>query len=267
MTKRKVEDICFFNRGDFKIEDGWFWVPDEHMMQHPVNPLAPLIGPIWRQKESSSGLEREVTKRIMSGIWGMLLQVTQDKGFGDMFNPCWGAEVETNIALETMKFILLNRIDPIHVSVDGVTSPTRVGIEIIEGKQSEGMTMTQMGKWQLASAAPTLCAGTAAMAIQGRSRTADFSVDYDWLRRCIEAVPEASEYKMSKLSPVTLAVALNTDFSKLGELRTITKKVYAEADLKRYYREAPACGKDLLNRTYNSEPWDVSMLSNPTQEL
>ena len=251
LTKKKVEFLRYYNRGDFKLEDGWWWIPEKK-----EKILANLVEQIYWQKERSTGIAREVTKRVMSGIWGLFLQ-TQKEGFGDLFNPAYGAEVESNIRLEDAKFIILNGIDPIHVSVDGVLSPKKVllGLENGEGR---------IGRWELASEDSAICAGTAAVAIKGRRKAADFSIDYDWLVGEIGKEPGAEEYSMSKLSPITLAVALNSrEWEKLGELRTITKKVHMGGEMKRRYREEPKCGRELLSRTYGSEPWDVSLLNNP----
>lgn len=250
ISMKKVMFMRECGVGDFAFEDGWFWVPKERRLV-----LSNLIGQLHREKEASAGISREVIKRIMSGIWGKFLQVQED-GFGDMFNPVYGAEVESNIRQADAEFIYYHGIDPIHVSVDGVISPVEVELD----KENKGM-----GRWELSSAAPCICAGTATVAIQGKRGAADFSIDYDWLLNEIKKNPDASEYSLTKVSPVTLAVALNGEWNKLGDLREVTKVISLGEEQKRCYREQPASGIELLSKHYGSEPWDVSLLSDPTE--
>ena len=248
LPKQVVEFIYRWNLGTFRLEDGWWWTPtaEDRVFSNIIEQL------YWR-KEQSTGLGRETIKRTMSGIWGKLLQVQKD-GFGDMFNPVYGAEVETNTRLRVAEFALQNKICPIHIAVDGLTSPKPVELPQNEAK---------IGRWELASppeGAACVCAGTAVMAIKGRVKSADFSLDYDWLVEEIGKNPETQEYKIRKLSPVTLAVALNGNWEKLGQLHEITKVVGIGRDIKRCYKEFPQNGRELLSRQYGSEPWDISVV-------
>jgi len=191
----------------------------------------------------------------MSGIYGKFLQSQKD-GFGDRFNPVYGAEVETGCRLKVAEFVLKNKSEPIHIAVDGVilTEPAYLG-----------SNEPKLGSWELVAAEPCICAGTGVVAIKGKKRSADFSMDYDQLVEQIEQNPEASEYKIEKLAPVTLAVALNGNWTELGRLRRIAKTIYIGDEAKRYYKESPKCGKDLLSKQYRSEPWDASLISTEAQ--
>jgi len=121
------------------------------------------------------------------------------------------------------------------------------------------------GKWELSSSAPCIVAGTAVVAIKGKEKAAEFSLDYDWLMEEIKQHPEANEYKMTKLSPVTLAVALNENkWEELGQLREITKVVDIGNEVKRCYKASPKNGQELLEKQYQSVPWDISLLAKLT---
>lgn len=258
LSKKKIEFIRERMNCEFEMADGWFWIPKKR-----ATVLEPLIAQLWHQKQDSEGIAREVIKRTMSGIWGMFLQATEE-GFGDMFNPVYGAEVESNVRVRVAKFIDSNQLAPIHVSLDGVLSTNKPRLMSYQKKQRNGNIA--LGEWELASEAPAICAGTAAVAIKGREKTADFSVDYNWLIEMIEKCPDLSSYSMTKLSPVSLAVALNGDWDKLGELREITKTIYIGDEQKRYYKEQPKVGSDLITNVYESEPWDVSILNSTIQK-
>ena len=252
LTKKQIDFIYKWKIGSFELEDGWWWVPtrEERIFKTVIEQL-------YLQKEQAVGVRREVIKRIMAGIWGKLLQ-TQRKEFGELFNPVYGAEGEVNTQLRVAEFIYENRVNPMHIAADGVIATEPVVLE---------KNGTRMGGWRLNSVAPCIVAGTAIATVQGGEKTSDFSLDYDWLMERIRQEPEASEYRMSKMSPVTLAVALNEKkWDKLGELREVVRSVEIGKEQKRCYKVQPKCGRELLGRQYGSEPWDISMVSSQTKK-
>ena len=258
LTKQEIEFIYKWKLGMFELEDGWWWISEDKQEK----PLRNIIEQLYWEKEQNNGIRKEIVKRIMAGIWGKFLQVQRD-GFGDRFNPIYGAEVEVGCRLKVAEFILGNKIQPIHIAVDGIISPEPV---LLSNSSS-----SKIGEWELVSIAPCICAGTTVAAIKEKEdkekgKTADFSLGYNWLLEQVKRNPEAKEYSVKKLSPVTLAVALNGNWDKLGQLHEITKTVNIGSDMKRCYREIPRCGKDLLSKCYKSEPWDISLLSNLIKE-
>lgn len=120
-----------------------------------------------------------------------------------------------------------------------------------------------MGSWSLSSRSPAIVISSGVVAVQGKDEdaTADFSLRYEWLKSEIEKNPNASEYRMTKYSPITLAVAVRQNkLARLGELEVITKTVDVDYELKRAYRETPQCGRALLRKKYRSLPWDISLV-------
>ena len=120
-----------------------------------------------------------------------------------------------------------------------------------------------MGSWSLSSRGSAIIISSGVVAVQGKDEdaTADFSLRYEWLKSEIEKNPNASEYQMTKYSPITLAVAVRQNkLSRLGELEVITKTVDVDYELKRAYRETPQCGRTLLRRRFKSLPWDISLV-------
>jgi hypothetical protein len=69
---------------------------------------------LHNRKESSSGLCREIIKKIMVGCYGKTLESWSDR-FGVLFNPVWGAMVETNTRLKVAK----NGTMILHTSANG----------------------------------------------------------------------------------------------------------------------------------------------------
>jgi hypothetical protein len=184
-----------------------------------------------------------------------MCQTRKRKGseeFGDLFNPVWGAQVEPNIRLQTAEFALKAGVEHnIHIAVD----------ETILDKPVELQGNGGMGEWRLKSEAPCLVMGTGAVAIKGREKSTDFAISYDWLMERIKEHPEAAEYTIEAVSPITLGVAMNEGlFGKLGQLRRVTKTLPVGSESKRCYPERPRCGGDLLEHHYGSEPWDISLV-------
>lgn len=127
------------------------------------------------------------------------------------------------------------------------------------------MIETGMGSWKLTAKSSAIIVSSGVVAVQGKDEdaTADFSLRYEWLKTEIEKNPEQSEYEMVKQSPVTLMKAITQDkLATLGELEAIVKTVDVKYGLKRCYREVPQSGKELLQKVYRSEAWDISLVSN-----
>ena len=120
-----------------------------------------------------------------------------------------------------------------------------------------------MGSWSLSSRGSAIIISSGVVAVQGKDEdaTADFSLRYEWLKSEIEKNPNASEYQMTKYSPITLAVAVRQNkLDMLGTLEVITKTIDVPYELKRAYLEVPQSGRDLLRKKYRSQPWDISLV-------
>jgi hypothetical protein len=117
-----------------------------------------------------------------------------------------------------------------------------------------------MGTWRLDREAPAFVVSSGVGAIKGKQNKGTFSLNYDWLAEQIAANPDATEYKMQKLTPVTIGNALkNNKLDKLGELEMTERAVFIGIENKRFYKDAPVNGGDLYKQ-YHSEPLDVSCL-------
>jgi len=249
-----LDEIRFIDRwklGSFKLEKGHFWIADKK-----VRPLEGAVNRLYHIKEHSDGVARDMAKKVSNAIWGYQCQTKKQKGeegFGDRFNPVWGAQVEPNIRLRTAEFALKAGVEHnIHIAVDETILDKPVELEGNGG----------MGEWRLKMSDACLVMGTGAVAIKGKEKSTDFAISYDWLMERIRNNPEAEEYTLEAVSPITLGVAMNEGlFDGLGRLRKVTKRLPVGNEGKRYYPERPKCGGDLLTKTYASEPWDISLVN------
>lgn len=133
-------------------------------------------------------------------------------------------------------------------------------------RHSNLLSGSGMGSWSLTvahTAAIVVSSGVVAVEGKDDDATADFSLRYEWLKEQIKLKPEASEYQMSKYSPITLSKACSQNkLDCLGEIESITKSVDIKYELKRCYRNPPSSGKELIGGVFRSEPWDISVVAN-----
>ncbi len=245
ISKQMYEFIYKHSIGTFKVKDSWYWTPDKTVM-----PLQYTINRLFKAREESTGLDRDVIKRVMVGIWGKLLEVQGDS-FGQHFNPVWGEYVETMTKLQVAEVCIQNGIVPLSVAVDGVLTDKQLNVPI----------GNDMGQWKLSSQGKALVIGTEIVAVEGKEAVKDFSIDYRWLMKQIQQYPHAERYTMSKLSPITLGKALKNDrVDRLGEVEISERAIEIGYDRKRCYPVRPMCGKDLIGNTYQGIAWDISFL-------
>lgn len=250
LTKAQIDFIRKWNLGTVEILDGWWWIPEDR--DKLERPLAPWIEYLNKLKSKSSGLDLAVVKRIMAGIWGKFLETQKNNTeFGELFNPVWGAEVETRVRLQVAEFCLQNNIVPIHIAVDGVVldkeTPTAYGKE--------------MGEWKLSAVTPCICIGSGIIALKEKYGGLDFSLDFTKICRTIRGHPNNTEQSVKKIVPITLARALALNkWKDMGKFEVIERTIYLTSERKRLYNRKPVKGIDLLKNTYESYPLDTSML-------
>lgn len=250
LTKAKINHLRYWKTGEVDIIDGWEWIPDPGKKQ--VTPLRQQIQWLYNEKQKTNGnyYKKDNIKRIMAGIFGKMTEWREGE-FGRWLNTPWTAEIENNTQIKVADFALQNGIVPIHIAVDGLVSEKQIGVE----------NQDEIGSWRLNSAGSCMCIGSGTVALKNKEKTGDFSLGYDWIVQNIREFPDAKEYSMKKISPVTLDIAVSQNkFEKIGELQEIERTVYVEYEDKRWYRKMPNCGKDLMNNKYESRPLDISML-------
>jgi hypothetical protein len=247
LTSKQIKQLYDYNIGAFKISSAWYFKPSKIVM-----PLKDDIETLFEWKSQMKGMDREVVKRILTAVWGKTGEVFNDGGFGKLFNPVWAATIESSTRTQVAEFILSNKLQDnlISIAVDGCLLDKKIEL------QDTG----EMGTWRLNSEAPAFVVSSGVGAIKGKPSRGAFSLNYDWLAGQIEANPDASEYRMSKVTPVTIGNALkNNKLDKLGELEVTERSVFIGIENKRFYKEAPVTGRDLLKQ-YTSDPLDVTNL-------
>ena len=248
LTSKQIKQLYDYGIGQFKMSSAWYWKPDKI-----VTPLKQEMETLFEWKAQLTGIERDIVKRLLVGIWGKTAEVFHDGEFGKLFNPVWAATIESSTRTQVADFILSNHAQDnlISIAVDGCLLDKKIDIA----------ETGEMGTWKLNNEAPAFVVSSGVGAIKGKASRGAFSLNYDWLAEQIAANPDATEYTMVKTTPVTLGQALKWGkLDKLGELEQSERSVFIGIENKRLYKESPVTGGDLL-RQYHSDPLDVSTLN------
>jgi hypothetical protein len=262
IQKSELDIIDEFKLGTYEIKDGYWWT-----CKRPYKPLSYLAGWLGQLKNEYEGFDREFVKRVLNGLWGMLLQLKKEKQpdgtmkqvFGEHFNSVWGSIAECETRLDVFRFCMraLNEGRKVlHIAVDGVLTDEPVSF-VDRSKEK------QPGEWRLEANCPSLVISSGCVAIQDKMGKGEFGMDYNWLVSEINKKPKATEYPETKLSPMTLAKCINLNqYDRIGDIEEITKTIDIHSDVKRQYPKEPKNGGELLKGQFDSVPLDMGMIHN-----
>jgi hypothetical protein len=264
LNKKQIDFLYRWNQGTVEITNGHWWIP-KYKNEYPLKETMESLY-AEKTKIDNNPMKKDAIKRIPNGVYGKFLEkrtARNDSGDiikvpGDRFNSVYAAEIEIGDKIEVAEFILRNKLQPIHIAVDGVVSVNNCNEE-------ETMEM-KFGGWRLSNENKCISIGTGVIAIKDKINkevAKDFSLDYDWLLNQIQQNPDSQEYKMMKKSPVTLAIACKDGggrWKELGKLQTITKSINIGGEDKRCYKKLPKTGREVLEGDIDSSPWDVSII-------
>ncbi len=248
LTNKQINQIYDRKIGQFKLESGWYFIPDKI-----AKPLKGNMENLFEWKQILKGLEREVVKRILNGCWGKFSEIFYDGELGQQFCPPFAAEIETQPKIQVVDFVLDNHVadNLLSIAVDGCLLNKKVDLSDSDA----------MGSWRLNLESSAFVVSAGIGAVKGKNGKGAFSLTYDWLKQQIENNPTANEYVMSKTTPVTLGNALkNNKVEILGELETTQRSVIIDIEGKRLFKDLPKNGGDLLNNQYESVPLDVELI-------
>jgi hypothetical protein len=124
LTKAELDFITKWKIGEFKILEGFWAMSSRKAMRKPLK-LA--MEKLLKYKQGTE-LQRLLAKRMSTGVYGKLGEDWGEE-FGPNFNPCYFAEISSQVRLQVGEFIYSHGIGPgdnegyshlIHIGVDGV---------------------------------------------------------------------------------------------------------------------------------------------------
>ena len=255
ITWNKLIYAQFHEWGRFHVKDGWVWTPKDGVVCYP---LRKKMDELFKLKgEAETNIERNVIKRLMNAFEGKMCErifferngKLSPTTFGEIFNPCWRSEVENNTHLSVVNFCIENNITPIAIMTDGVVTDVDLKIP----------SSTAMGGWKLDSVTKGLVMGSGILALQGKHKEGDFSLNYDVLMEKID--PQSTEIVLEKDGFVSIGEACERNlFHKLGEYEVDKRVIKLNSDTKRIYPNEPTNFGELLKGHYDSIPIDISMI-------
>jgi hypothetical protein len=253
-TKNMLDYITHFNLGYYTIVDGWWWKPTKI-----VRPLQQKLNELYALKSGSTGMKKEIVKRIMTGsFYGNFIQTVGGKEGKHMLPP-YAAEIETNTRLQVASFVEENKLSDrlLVVAVDGV---------LVDGKvESIVDKRTGIGSWRKSYEGEAIVVHSGLNCIDGKFGEGDFSLSLPELKEMFASNPEANSWVMQKPSIKTLGVAMNeNNLDAVGDIIPTSKTVFLE-EFKREYTKKPKTGNDLLTKTYNSRAWGIGTLKAVTE--
>ena len=240
----KIHWLYEHKLGTVKVLDGWIYSPVSDK-----KPLELMMDRLFARKVTGKGMDREIAKRLGTGVWGIMGQTLRDGEFGEFANSVWASEVETNIFTKVASFCLDNDFLPICITTDGVLTDKDLNIPSGAG----------MGEWKLTHSTEALVIGAGQAALKGKGKKSDFSLDFDDLMEKIKEKPDADTITLERGGYVTIGEVLrDKNFDQLGELKVDKREISITSDRKMCFIEEPTTFGELAKNQYTSIPWDSS---------
>lgn len=225
-------------------------------MNNLPKPLQEPMDKLLAYKERT-GLQSALAKRMSVGIYGKFLEERQDT-FGPNFNPCYGAEISTQVRLKVAEWLYENGIGPggnegyqhlLHISVDGALLDAPV-----KGFKRTKIPKSQNGEWKLNSITPAIIVSSGLVFYADKKPK---GLGFEDVLEMIKKHPRVGYYEKRLKRRVTLADALALDrFEDLGQ----EVEMISSIDLiriehgDREFEKTPHSGEQLLNNHYKSKP-------------
>ncbi len=248
LTKSEI-DYINENIGYATVISGWWWFKDERKAEY--HPLAGMINWLYEKRRTSTGMMRDVIKRILTGaFYGMFLQKKHNLP-GAHYLSIYGALIEANARLQVIDICRKYNVKPLAIVVDGVVTQKSLPIE----------SSSELGSWRLSHQGRCIIVNSGLIAFEGREGEGDFSLSFDWLYDAMRKEPEANKYAKQKKSMVLLGHAIQSGcIDKLGSLEMHERPIHIGGDSKRYWTSNPINGGDLITHQFKSKAWPIDTL-------
>ena len=267
LTKNEIDFINEWNLGFVTILDGWWWTHDiaEIVKENKYSifkipyPFKQEIDKLYKQKQESTGIKREIVKRIMNGsFYGVFIEIRDDE-FGDLFMAPYAAEIEANTRLKIANIYMHNKlsgniVNLLHIAVDGIIVDQEIDFYDYESPD-------KLGQWRAEhESVPAIICSSGLVCIDSKFGKGDFSISYEKLNKLIQDNPNTDSYTMRKKTVLSLAQANNLNRIEDVGLEQEISRTVEFGDAKRYYEDSPETFEELVKNQYHSQAWDIEIL-------
>lgn len=241
--------------GSYEILDGVYCVPNrpdfhQYQMSYPLRTILPRL---MAKRTKFDAIKDLVVKVGISAMGGYLSMVTTRDGkeiLGDWCNPCWAAEFTTDTRLEVARFIYRHNLErkALHISVDG---------NLIEGTGPLLTPIDTAAGWRQSYEGPALILSGGRVFI-GKKRPGGMTLGQ--AMGMVQADPDNASWHTTETRRMTLGEALQDgQFARLGEEITTKQTLHCFASHKRYFRQTPKNGHELLSKQFTSVPYHLEV--------
>lgn len=241
ITLPEVRWIYRHKIGTFEMDYGYFWKQNA-----PVQPFKVPMSKIFNQRQQG-GLVKILAKRIGASAWSKCIQRATSEGVNKFYSPLLALQVKTNCRLMVADFIWQHSLqdDILYIATDGVRTTTPVSLPEKEG----------MGEWVFKGSDACIILSPSFIYTPTHKPGGLY---FDDIVNMIEQKPKETYYSATKIRPLTLGEALETeDLQGVGELRefkTSIDLVPARIAQDLEFSDFPTCGKDLIEGKYYGRP-------------
>ena len=240
LTLSELNLISTHHLGSVQIHDSWEWIPDPSLT--PRYPFASIISSLQSARQSTK--ENYISQHLLKGMLVGLFGYTAREG--EFYNPCYFAEITSQVRCKVASFLYSHNISPIHISVDGFLSPTPVNLSPDDIAQG----------WKLNYTGEALVLNHTDVYFSDKKPLGFYISE---VLSMIHAKPSASHWERKSPHSITIG-----DVHKSGKLSTLGTTILlnstvslTSANHDRHFPELPYSGTELLSRTYQSEPLSV----------
>ena len=236
-----------FNIGDYKINDGWWWIPNDYVRY----PLKTLVEEYYQRRKEAKGVEREVIKTILvGGFYGLFLQTFNDVPSVNFFPP-YACEIQSGTRCNVYEQCMYEDVKPLHIAVDGVITDKEFVYNVGDG----------IGEWKLSGRGDAFIISSGVKCVQGKDGDGEFSFSYEWLMNAIRGSPCSNMYGLDRKNVLSVPLAWSRNrLQDIGKVIDESRYLHVGIENKRVYDVQPKSGMELVSGQYDSKAWDIEML-------
>ena len=246
LTKAEIDFIREWGIGEFKIEKGWWAIPENAKRKLP-QPFEHIVGRLLEWKKRG-GLEGELAKRMSVGLYGKMGEEHETE-FGKHFSPAWFAEISTQTRLAEAGWLYRHGVGP--DDNDGYSHLLCISVD---GSLHDRKIANADGNWKLSYVGKAMVVSSGLVYLGDRKPKGLLLGD---ILEMIREHPKQAYYQQLIKRRVTLGQALEFGFDKLGKEVEMHTSVDLNMTHDRDFRELPRTGGQLITKRFSSKPLKV----------
>lgn len=245
LFSEEVDFIRKYRLGRVEVKDGWYFTPSAIA----TKPYYWTMRELFKQKERVRN--KWLPKVLSVSVYGKFAQRFEDGRTGNLFNPIYASTITSRTRLQVARYALMLPEHLCMVTTDGLTFDAPLPASAL----SKGF-----GGLRLSHFSEGLIVGTNICSMVGKYPGGEWRPGrFNWLK-LLNDEPDRLVFPLEQFRCTTLVEGVNrpSEFEKIGVFETFKYDFDLNYDHKRFALKVK-CGRDLLENTYDSAPWEVSI--------